>query len=181
MWQTALGIQVKFVDEDFNKLITDITNATNNPKGISMWGLGCGSDYPDAQDFTTLQFDKGSQQNNMNYGQNSSANSAAQKTVQQQLEAADINTANPTQRIQQYNTLEQQLINDVAWIPEFQQEAQGLRKPCVVGYQEFSQWSSISSGMGKRLHFYKFKLLECTNSITLRGCAKASPVRVCLY
>ena len=150
MWQTALGIQVKFVDEDFNKLITDITNATNNPKGIGMWGLGWGADYPDAQDFTTLQFDNGSQQNNMNYGQNSSANSTAQKTVQQQLEAADANTTNPTQRIQQYNTLEQQLINDVAWIPEFQQAAQGLRKPCVVGVQESANghayptaWSSV--------------------------------------
>ncbi|GAC1465027.1 MAG: ABC transporter substrate-binding protein [Ktedonobacteraceae bacterium] len=135
MWQSALGITVKFVDEDFNKLITDITNATNNPKGIAMWGLGWGADYPDAQDFTTLQFDNGSPQNNLNYGQNSSAASSTQKNVQQQLEAADANTSNPTQRIQQYNTLEQQLVNDVAWIPEFQQEAQGLLKPCVVGTQ----------------------------------------------
>jgi ABC-type oligopeptide transport system substrate-binding subunit len=86
----------------------------------------------------------------MNYGQNSSANSAAQKTVQQQLEAADVNTTNQAQRIQQYNTLEQQLVNDVAWIPEFQQEAQGLRKPCVVGVQDSANahmyptaWSSV--------------------------------------
>ncbi len=133
MWQSALGITIKFVDEDFNKLLSDTTNATNNPKGIGIWGLGWGADYPDAQDFTTLQFDNGSPQNNLNYGQNNSATSAAQKTVQQQLEAADANVTDPNGRIQQYNTLEQQLVNDVAWLPEFQQASQRLTKPCVVG------------------------------------------------
>ncbi len=161
MWQTGLGIQVKFVDEDFNKLISDITNATNNPKGIGMWGLGWGADYPDAQDFTTLQFDNGSQQNNMNYGQNNSANSASQKTVQQQLEAADVNTASATQRIQQYNTLEQQLVNDVAWIPEFQQEAQGLLKPCVVGLQFSANQHTYPSAWAS---VYKTTNSNCSNA-----------------
>jgi len=137
MWQNALGVTVKFVDEDFNKLTSDTIAATGNPKGIAMWGLGWGADYPDAQDFTTLQIDNGSPQNNQNYGQNSSANSAAQKAVQQQLEAADANS-DATARIQQYNTAEQQLTNDVAWLPVFQQGAQELRKPCVVGVPDSS-------------------------------------------
>ncbi len=161
MWQTGLGIQVKFVDEDFNKLISDITNAANNPKGIGMWGLGWGADYPDAQDFTTLQFDNGSQQNDMNYGQNNSADNATQKSVQQQLEAADANTSNPTQRIQQYNTLEQQLVNDVAWIPEFQQEAQGLLKPCVVGLQSSANAHTYPSAWAT---VYKTTNSNCSNA-----------------
>ncbi len=132
MWQSALGISIKFQDEDFNKLISDLTNATNNPKGIAMWGLGWIADYPDAQDWTTLQFDKAAPQNNMNYGQNSGATASAQQALQQQLEAADVNT-NAAQRIQQYNTAEQQLVNDVAWLPVDQQAAQLLRKQCVVG------------------------------------------------
>jgi len=131
MWQNALGITVKFVDEDFNKLTSDTIAATGNPKGIAMWGIGWIADYPDPQDFTTLQIDNGSPQNNQNYGQNNSANSAAQKAVQQQLEAADASSS--ADRIQQYNTAEQSLINDVAWLPTFQQASQGLRKPCVVG------------------------------------------------
>ncbi len=133
MWQSALGVTIKFVDEDFNKLTSDTINATNNPKGIAMWGLGWGADYPDPQDFTTLQVDKGSPQNNMNYGQNTSANSADQQAVQQQLETADaISSSN---RMQQYYDLEQKLVNDVVWIPTYQQAEQEVEKPCIVGLQ----------------------------------------------
>ncbi len=138
MWQTALGITVKFRDEDFNQLLSDITNATNNPKGIAIWGIAWIADYPDAQDWTTLQFDNGSPNNNMNYGQNNSANASTQKSIQQQLEAADANT-DATSRLQQYNTAEQQLINDVAWLPIDQVAIQVLRKPCIVGYKDNAQ------------------------------------------
>ncbi len=161
MWQTALGITVKIVDEDFNKLLSDITNATNNPKGIGMWGLGWIADYPDPQDFTTLQFDNGSPQNNMNYGQNNGATSAAQKTVQQQLEAADANVTDTNGRIQQYNTLEQQLVNDVAWLPTFQQAAQGLRKPCVVGVPSSSNGQIYPSSWA---NIYKSTDSNCSNT-----------------
>ena len=43
MWKSALGIDVKFDDVDFNKLITDTSPAINNPKGIM--GLGTWLDY----------------------------------------------------------------------------------------------------------------------------------------
>ncbi len=132
MWQ-ALGVTIHFRDEDFNQLLSDITAATNNPKGIAMWGIAWIADYPDAQDWTTLQFDKGAPNNNMNYGQNSGATSATQQQTQQQLEAADINPDSAA-RIQQYNTAEQQLVNDVAWLPIDQVEYQVMLKPCVVGY-----------------------------------------------
>ncbi len=149
MWQSALGVNVKFQDEDFNKLLSDITNATNNPKGIAMWGIAWIADYPDAQDWTTLQFDKGAPNNNMNYGQNSGATASAQQAVQQQLEANDANT-NPTDRIQKYNAAEQQLVNDVAWMPIDQVALQIVRKQCVVGYSDNAQslvnpddWSKV--------------------------------------
>jgi oligopeptide transport system substrate-binding protein len=149
MWQSALGVNVRFQDEDFNKLLSDITNATNNPKGIAMWGIAWIADYPDPQDWTTLQFDKGAPNNNMNYGQNNGATASAQQAVQQQLEAADVNT-NSAQRMQQYNTAEQQLINDVAWLPTDQVALQIVRKQCVVGYSDNAQslvnpedWSKV--------------------------------------
>jgi len=160
MYQNALGITVKYVDEDFNKLTSDIIAATGNPKGIAMWGLGWGADYPDPQDFTTLQVDNGSPQNNMNYGQNNSANSATQKATQQQLVAADANS-DQAARIKQYNAAEQQMINDVAWLPTFQQASQGLRKPCIVGVPDSAtgqiypvSWASI----------YKSTDTNCSNA-----------------
>src|SRR6266699_2749844 len=59
MWQTNLGVSVKANAEDFNKLLTDTEAALNNPKGLQFWELAWIADYPDPQDWTTLQFGKG--------------------------------------------------------------------------------------------------------------------------
>ncbi|HLQ30258.1 MAG TPA: peptide ABC transporter substrate-binding protein [Ktedonobacteraceae bacterium] len=132
MWQTALGVTVKINAEDFNKELADITAATNNPKGLQFWGIGWIADYPDPQDWTTLQFDKGVPNNNVNYGQNNTSDAAQQQQVQQQLEAADINP-DQTSRIQAYENAEQQLINDVAWLPIEQITSTFVLKPYVQG------------------------------------------------
>ena len=49
-----------------------------------------------------------------------------------ELEAADVN---PDQnvRLQQYNQAEQQVVNDVAWMPIEQVRVPNLLKPCVKG------------------------------------------------
>ena len=138
MWQSVLGVSIKVNDEDFNKELSDIVAATNNPKGLQFWGIAWIADYPDPQDWTTLQFANGAPNNNMNYGQNSSSDAAAQVTVQNQLVAADTNP-NKTARLQQYNDAEQKLINDVAWLPMDQVTAALLRKPCVVGVVDNAQ------------------------------------------
>ena len=138
MWQNVLGVHVSIADEDLNKLFSDITAAFNNPKGIEMWEVGWIADYPDPQDWTTLQFDNGVSQNSMNYGQNKSSDAAAQVAVQKELEQADVNP-DKTARFQQYNDAEQKLVNDVAWMPVFQQEVQALIKPCVSGVVDNAQ------------------------------------------
>jgi peptide/nickel transport system substrate-binding protein/oligopeptide transport system substrate-binding protein len=132
MWQKTLGISVKPNPEDFNKLLTDIVAATNNPKGLQFWGITWIADYPDPQDWTTLQFDKGLPNNTMNYGQNSTSDQAQQQQVQQQLEAADVNP-DQTARVQAYNQAEQQLVNDVAWLPVNQVTRSQVVKPYVKG------------------------------------------------
>jgi peptide/nickel transport system substrate-binding protein/oligopeptide transport system substrate-binding protein len=131
-WQSVLGINVTLAPEDFSKLLDDINAATNNPKGLQMWFIGWIADYPDPQDWTTLQFDKGVPNNNMNYGQNNSTDAAQQQATQQLLEQADVNPNNAS-RMNQYNQAEQQLVNDVAWIPTYQVTLLLVRKPCVVG------------------------------------------------
>jgi oligopeptide transport system substrate-binding protein len=132
MWQTNLGVNVKANPEDFNKLLTDITAAINNPKGLQFWGITWSADYPDPQDWTTLQFDKGVPNNNMNYGQNNTSDAAAQQQVQQALEAADVNP-DQTARLQAYMQAEQQLVNDVAWLPMEQLAVSQVLKPYVKG------------------------------------------------
>ncbi len=149
MWQNTLGVKVTINDIDFNKLLTDISAATNNPKGLQMWNIGWIADYPDPQDWTTLQFDKGVPNNNMNYGQNNSSDAAQQQATQQMLEQADVNP-DQTARLKQYMTAEQQLVNDVAWLPVYQVAASVVRMPCVTGVVDNPQeltppddWGSI--------------------------------------
>jgi len=132
MWQNVLGVSVKTDEIDFNKLLSEITAATNNPHGLQFWNIGWIADYPDPQDWTTLQFDKGVPNNNMNYGQNSTSDAAQQQATQQMLEQADV--APPgNARLQMYMQAEQQLVNDVAWLPLYQVAQPVMLKPCVSG------------------------------------------------
>ena len=131
-WKTVLGVDVKIDDVDFSKLISDRNNSLNNPNGLQMWALYWEADYPDPQDWLTLIFDKGSSKNGLNYGQNKSSTAAEQQANQRLMEQADVNP-DPASRMQQYNQAEQQLVNDVAWIPRFQYTTSIARKPCAVG------------------------------------------------
>ncbi|WP_376794603.1 ABC transporter substrate-binding protein [Thermogemmatispora sp.] len=133
MWQSVLGITVKVRAEDFNKLLDDIVSATNNPHGLQFWGIAWIADYPDPQDWLTLQFDAGVPNNNMNYGQNHSPDAAQQQATQKQLEQADAMPNGPA-RYQVYNQAEQQLVNDVAWLPMEQVQAAYVVKTYVHGF-----------------------------------------------
>jgi oligopeptide transport system substrate-binding protein len=132
MWQSVLGINVKVEPTDFNKLVDQTTAAINNPKGLQMWAIGWIADYPDPQDWTSLQFCDGCSQNGMNYGQNHSSDAAAQQQVQQQLLKADTMPNGPA-RYAVYNSAEQQLVNDVAWLPMYQNISDMVLKPWVHG------------------------------------------------
>jgi oligopeptide transport system substrate-binding protein len=136
MWQNVLGISVKTNDIDFNTLIADETDGANNPL-MFYSGPAWIADYPDPQDWTTLQFDKGVAQNGMNYGQNNSTDAAAQQANQRAMEAADVMPMGQA-RLQAYMKIEQELVDEVAWLPMEQQIATGLRKPCVQGVVENS-------------------------------------------
>jgi oligopeptide transport system substrate-binding protein len=132
MWQRVLGVTVTPNPVDYNTLLDEVTAATNNPQGLQFWSLAWVAEYPDPQDWLTRQFDRGVPNNNMNYGENYSKNAAQQQAIQAQLEAADANFQQPA-RIQAYQKAEQQLVNDVAWMPMEQVTSVFLRKPYVVG------------------------------------------------
>ena len=138
MWQSVLGITVKANPVDYNTLLDEVTAATNNPQGIAFWGLAWVAEYPDPQDWLTRQFDKGVPNNSMNYGQNSSSNAAQQQSIQAQLEKAD-SLFQPDARMQMYQKAEQQLVNDVAWMPIDQVTNVYLLKPYVIGMTENQQ------------------------------------------
>jgi peptide/nickel transport system substrate-binding protein/oligopeptide transport system substrate-binding protein len=138
MWQNVLGINsIKTDPVEPQKLFSEISNTTNN-RTLALWRVDWIADYPDPQDWLTLQFDKGSPDNNMNYGQNSTADATTQQQVQQQLEQADVMN-DQAARYQTYNKAEQQLVNDVAWLPVEQVALTYLLKPYVVGVIDNAQ------------------------------------------
>ena len=131
MWQTVLGISVKTNDIDLYKLFANEALGSNNPLQFYT-GPAWIADYPDPEDWTTLQFDKGASQNGMSFGQNHGPDATAQQAVQAEMEAADLMT-DPTARLAAYNKIEQELVKFVAWFPMEQQESNLLIKPCVQG------------------------------------------------
>ncbi len=157
-WQTVLGVNVTSQVLDFISLIkaenqtlctqTDLTKCQNH--GLQMWAAAWGADYPDPQDWITLQFDKNAPNNQWNYGQNLSSTATAQQQLQVQMGQADV-AQNPTTRFSMYNRIEQQLVNDVAWMPMDQRNSSHVLKPYVIGQTNNAidlippnAWSNIS-------------------------------------
>jgi oligopeptide transport system substrate-binding protein len=138
MWQSVLGITTIVPNPvDTSTLFKDISNTTNNTS-LDIWAVDWYADYPDPQDWITLQYDKGEADNNINYGQNHSTDATQQQALQQQMEQADA-MQDQTARMKLYNQIEQQLVNDVAWLPMQQVISTYLMKPYVIGVVDNSQ------------------------------------------
>ncbi|GCE49491.1 peptide/nickel transport system substrate-binding protein/oligopeptide transport system substrate-binding protein [Thermosporothrix hazakensis] len=138
MWKEALGITVKINETEFNKLLTDIDATTNNPNGLQIWRVSWIADYPDPQNWISLQFGEGSENNNVNYAHSSLKFAAEQKELQKKMAQADV-TADENQRMKLYNEIEQKLVDDVAWLPIYQGQTVTVRKPCIKGLEDNAQ------------------------------------------
>ena len=137
MWQKVLGVTVATQALDYNTLLDRVTASTNNANGLQFWGLAWVAEYPDPQDWLSQQFGNGQVYNNMNYGQGQSQQTASK--VQQQMQTAD-STMTASTRFSLYQQAEQQLVDDVAWIPTMQVTQTFLRSPAIVGI--------VDNGMG---------------------------------
>ncbi|MBE3558045.1 MAG: peptide ABC transporter substrate-binding protein [Ktedonobacteraceae bacterium] len=132
-WQKVLNVTVATNPVEYNTLLDKVTASTSNANGLQLWGLSWVGEYPDPYNWLSLQFGRGSPNNNMNYGQ-----TAQQLAVQQQMDEADA-SLNETTRLQIYQRIEQQLVNDVAWLPVEQMTAVFLRSPAIVGIVDNAQ------------------------------------------
>ena len=145
MWQHSLGVNVQPDPIDFNVLLNDLVNTINNPKALQMWAIGWIAEFTDPRDLTTLQFGQGSPYNTSNYGQNKSSDTLQQQQVQKQLEQADMNN-DVKARLQMYNLAEQQLVNDVAWLPLWQNETARLSPMWLVVSTTTLNWFRQMTG-----------------------------------
>lgn len=155
-WLQVLGVtvttQVIGFDALLQQLTTTVCTQSNlskcQNKGLQMWAFAWGADYPDPQDWTSLQFGKGAPNNIWNYGQNLCTCAPDQQAVQQEMTTADSDFG--SDRISLYQDAEQKLVNDVAWIPMFQRTGTYALKSYVTGVVDNSSteippndWSKI--------------------------------------
>lgn len=131
-WKAVLGVTVQTVPTDFETLTSEQPKTVGN-SSLQMFQTGWSDDYADAQDFTSLQFSKGSPNNSTNYGQNTSTAAVQQVQVQKELSTADVEK-DTSKRNALYNDAEQQLVNDVAWLPMYQGAMSYALKTYVKGY-----------------------------------------------
>lgn len=141
MWKSVLGINIASTAISQNTLYTYQAQTQGKNGPLQMWLAGWGADFPDPEDWITLQFGAGAPNNAYNYGDNNSANVANQKDLQKQMAAADVMT-DKSARLKAYNKIEQQLVNDVAWLPIYQRPDSRLIKSYVIG-MKFSAGSII--------------------------------------
>lgn len=126
-WNSVLGLNVQEQTITFQGILKIFTNApADNP--YQGWSLGWLADYPDPQDWLTLQFDSAAISP---AGYNASA--LSDSNLDALLAKADVEQ-NPTQRMALYNQAEQIIVDDVGWLPYMQEKAKWRQRSWVHGF-----------------------------------------------
>ncbi len=119
-WQDVLGIDAEIQQTEWATFLQDV-----HRKRFQMFTLTWSADYPDPQNFLDILFHSQSDNNWMNYNN---------REVDSLLEAARTEQ-DQTARFEQYNRIEQLIVDDAPWVPLWHStESKVLIKPSVKGY-----------------------------------------------
>ncbi len=144
-WNSVLGANIKVVPISFRSLLAKVIFEPDPSKRPQVWNIGWSADYPDAQDWLSLQFKTGAFYN---------ASSVSDPTLDSMLQKADsdpVATLDQQQkRVADYNAAEQRIIDEVAWIPYQQGKFFWRERPWVRNFalnaQDFVPdvaWSNV--------------------------------------
>lgn len=123
-WNQSLGINVQVKQASFDQIVTYITAPTAAQDPMQMWEIGWIADYPDPQDWLTLQFSTGSPYN---------ASGISMASLDKLMSDADVEQ-DSAKRMQMYNQAEQIVVNQVAWIPFQQSKFYWRQREYVHGF-----------------------------------------------
>jgi len=146
-WSAALGgYPITVHTTDFPTLLNAIFGpAASSPQ---LYTIGYAADYPDPQDWTSLQFSPSYANLGANLGH---VNDTQANSI---LDAADVNQ-NPTSRFAEYQQAEQILVQDVAWITIEQQQQLLAYTPklkdyaqTAYGYPTYQTWQTMYLAAG---------------------------------
>jgi len=119
-WQETLGVEVEIQQTEWATFLQDV-----HQRRFQMFALGWSADYPDPQDFLDIMFHTDSANNWGNYNN---------REVDSLLEKARVEP-DQTARFQQYNLIEQLIVDDAPWVPLWHStERKVLVKPEVKDY-----------------------------------------------
>ena len=125
MWQKAFpGYPIKIATTDFNTLLGNLA-----AKKVQFWAIAWIADYPDPQDWLSLQFLPTAQYNDGNVNVPDATALMTKADAEQ----------NQQQRIADYQQAEQLLVNQVAWMTLDQAKAFYQVRSYVNGYTEDAQ------------------------------------------
>ena len=119
-WQETLGVEVEIQQTEWATFLQDV-----HQRRFQMFALAWSADYPDPQDFLDIMFHTDSANNWGNYNN---------REVDSLLEKARVEP-DQTVRFQQYNLIEQLIVDDAPWVPLWHStERKVLVKPEVKDY-----------------------------------------------
>lgn len=121
-WSNVLGLNVKPQYESFDDLIGSLLPPHKNPP--QAWYLGWVADYPDPQDWLSLQFHSGLPTNFS--GVNDHDLDALMDKADKELD--------PKVRMSYYNQVEQNVVNNCAWVPVLQGKLFWRQRRWVHGF-----------------------------------------------
>ena len=120
MWKQNLGVDVQIQQIEAATFLQEQTQGK-----LQLSDAGWSADYPDPEDFLSINFRSGSQSNIAKY-----SNPAVDKLLDQADTALDQN-----KRLDLYHQAEQMIVDDAPWLPLVFDKDEVLVKPYVKGYQ----------------------------------------------
>jgi ABC-type transport system substrate-binding protein len=142
MWQEHLGISVKLDPLELGTYSQRLNDMYLDPeKGMQSYYSIWGADYPDPQNFLSLQLQTGVGNNNSHYSNEEfdSLTKEADTTVDDFAKRADL-----------YNKAEQIAVTEVGWLPLFNAKVNVLVRDCIKGVEvtgmdyQFPNWSALT-------------------------------------
>ena len=124
-WSQVLNLNVTTTQVSDLTAVIDILFPTSGGGNTTQaWLIGWVADYPDPQDWLSLQFYSNAQ-DNISY--------VDDPNLDQLMDQAD-QDQNLTRRLNEYHTIEQDVVNLCAWIPIDQEKTSWRLRPWVQGF-----------------------------------------------
>jgi ABC-type oligopeptide transport system substrate-binding subunit len=142
MWQENLGIAVKLEPLELATYSDRLNDTYLDPaKGLQSYYSIWGADYPDPQNFLSLQLQTDVGNNNSHW-----SNAEFDKLTKE----ADTTVGDFAKRAQLYNKAEQIAVTEVGWLPLFNAKVNVLVRACIKGIDvtgmdyQIPDWSALT-------------------------------------